>query len=337
VQHGDLFSFTQPYPDFDLRAIGEYGRKSGVRLIGHHETAGSVSHYARQMGAAFDLYQSVGVRQVKTGYVADGGNIKRVDDNGVVHYEWHDGQFMVDEYLRSVTEAAKRRISINSHEPIKDTGLRRTYPNWISREGAKGQEYNAWGDPPNPPEHTAMLAFTRMLAGPMDFTPGIFDLMPYGPDSIHRVQTTLARQLALYVVLYSPIQMAADLPENYEARPDAFQFIVDVPTDWEESIALAGEVGDYVVIARQERGGQDWYLGAATDEEARKLDLPLDFLAEGAGYTAQIYRDGFHANWKTNPYALAIEERPVQRGDVLGLRLAPGGGAAVRFKAAATQ
>jgi alpha-glucosidase len=337
VQNGDLFSFTQPYPDFDIRAIGEYGRKVGVRLIGHHETSGNVSNYARQMGAAFDLYESVGVRQVKTGYVADGGNIKRVDDNGVLRYEWHDGQFAVGEYLRSVTEAAKRRISINTHEPIKDTGLRRTYPNWISREGAKGQEYNAWGDPPNPPEHTAMLAFTRMLAGPMDFTPGIFDLMPFGPDSIHRVQTTLARQLALFVVLYSPIQMAADLPENYEARPDALQFIVDVPTDWEESIALAGEVGDFVVIARQERSGEDWYLGAATDEEARKLEIPLDFLAEDTRYTAQIYRDGYHADWKTNPYALVIEERPVQRGDAFGLRLAPGGGAAVRFKAESTR
>jgi len=333
VQNGDLFSFTQPYPDFDIRAVAEYGRKLGVRLIGHHETSGNVSNYARQMDAAFDLYESLGVRQVKTGYVSDGGNIKRVDENGVVRYEWHDGQFMVGEYLRSVTEAARRNISINTHEPIKDTGLRRTYPNWISREGAKGQEYNAWGAPPNPPEHTAMLAFTRMLAGPMDFTPGIFELMPFGPESIHRVQTTLARQLALYVVLYSPIQMAADLPENYEARPDALQFIVDVPTDWEESVALAGEVGDYVVIARQERGGQDWYLGAATDQEARKIDLPLDFLADGVRYTAQIYRDGFHANWKTNPYALVIEERPVRRIDVLDLRLAPGGGAAVRFRA----
>jgi alpha-glucosidase len=331
--NGDLFRFTEPYPDFDIRAVAEYGRQKGVRLIGHHETSASVTNYARQMDAALDLYESIGVRQVKTGYVADGGNIKRLGDDGVARYEWHDGQFMVGEYLRSVTEAAQRGISIITHEPIKDTGLRRTYPNWLSREGARGQEYNAWGVPPNPPEHTAILPFTRMLAGPMDFTPGIFDLAPFGPDSIHRVQTTLAKQLALYVTLYSPIQMAADLPENYAARPQAFQFIVDVPTDWEQSIALAGEVGDYVVFARQERGGADWYLGAVTDEERRQVEIPLDFLDEGRPYSAQIYRDGYHADWRGNPYALEIEERVVQRGEVLDLRLAPGGGAAVRLRA----
>ena len=331
--NGDLFSFTEPYPDFDLAAIAAHGENVGVRLVGHHETSGNVSNYAAQMGPAFDLYAAHGVRQVKTGYVADAGDIKRVDENGGVHYEWHDGQFMAGEYLKSVTEAAKRRISINTHEPIKDTGLRRTYPNWIAREGAKGQEFNAWGNPANPPEHTAILPYTRMLSGPMDFTPGIFDLTFGGPDWRHRVQTTLAKQLALYVTLYSPIQMAADLPENYEARPDAFQFIVDVPTDWEESIAVSGEVGDFVVFARQERGGADWYLGAVTDEDARTVELPLDFLEPGRRYTAQIYRDGEGADWKTNPYAIAIEERMVARGDVLTLWLAPGGGAAVRFAA----
>jgi alpha-glucosidase len=331
--NGDLFRFAEPYPDFDIRAVADYGRSKGVRLIGHHETSGNVTNYANQMDAAYDLYESVGVRQVKTGYVADGGSIKRVDVNGLAHYEWHDGQFTVGEYLRSVTEAAKRKISINTHEPIKDTGLRRTYPNWLSREGAKGQEFNAWGVPPNPPEHTAILPYTRMLSGPMDFTPGIFDLMPFGAESQHRVQTTLAKQLALYVTLYSPVQMAADLPENYEARPDAFQFIVDVPADWEESVALAGEVGDFVVFARQERGGPDWYLGAVTDEERRELELPLDFLDEGRDYTAQIYRDGYHAHWRTNPYAYEIESRTVSSDDVLKLRLAPGGGAAIRFEA----
>jgi len=335
--NGDLFRFAEPYPDFDIEAVTAYGRKKGVRLIGHHETSGNVSNYAAQMAEAFDLYERLGVRQVKTGYVADGGDIKRVDENGLTHYEWHDGQFNIGEYLRSVTEAARRKISINTHEPVKDTGLRRTYPNWLTREGAKGQEFNAWGDPPNPPEHETILAFTRMLAGPMDFTPGIFDLTPFGPESKYRVQTTLAKQLALYVVLYSPVHMAADLPENYAARPDAFRFITDVPTDWEESIGLAGEVGEHVAVARQERGGDDWYLGAVTDEEGRTLALPLDFLAEGRGYTAQVYRDGFHAHWKNNPYALEIEEFPVRRGDVLDLRLAPGGGAAVRFVAGDTQ
>jgi alpha-glucosidase len=248
------------------------------------------------MDAAFDLYESLGVRQVKTGYVADASDIRRIDENGLAHYEWHDGQFMSNQYLLSVTEAAKRKISINTHEPIKDTGLRRTYPNWIAREGARGQEFNAWGEPPNPPEHTAILPYTRMLAGPMDFTPGIFDLAFKGPDALQRAPTTLAKQLSLYVVLYSPIQLAADLPENYASRLDAFQFIVDVPTDWEESIALAGEVGDFVVMARLERGGRDWYLGALTDEVPRELDIPLLFLAAGQRYLAEVYRDGEDAH-----------------------------------------
>jgi alpha-glucosidase len=329
--NGDLFSFTQSYPDFDIREVTDYGREKGVRLVGHHETSGNPVNYSRQMDKAFDLYESVGVRQVKTGYVADAGNIKRIDDKGVAHYEWHDGQYMVGEYLRSVREAAKRKISINTHEPVKDTGLRRTYPNWISREGARGQEYNAWGVPPNPPEHTAILPYTRMLSGPMDFTPGIFDLTFDGPDSPQRVPTTLAKQLALYVTLYSPIQMVADLPENYDRHPDAFRFIVDVPTDWEESIAVAGEVGDYVAFARQERGGKDWYLGAVTDEQARELSIPLDFLEPGITYRAEIYRDGPGAHWKTNPYPVTIEQKDLGQGDVLGLPLAPGGGAAVRL------
>jgi alpha-glucosidase len=330
--NGDLFSFTEPYPDFDIGAVSEYGLGKGVRLVGHHETSGNVTNYANQMADAFDLYESLGVRQVKTGYVADGGRIKRVDENGGAHYEWHDGQFTVGQYLLSVTEAAKRKISINTHEPIKDTGLRRTYPNWISREGAKGQEFNAWGNPPNHPEHTAILPYTRMLSGPMDFTPGIFNLTFQGMDSKQRVQTTLAKQLALYVVLYSPIQMAADLPENYGKHPDAFQFIVDVPTDWEESIAVAGEVGDFVAFARKERGGEDWYLGALTDEEARKLSIPLSFLEKGVTYTAQIYRDGEDAEWLKNPYSIIIENRPVSRDDTLTLPLATSGGAAVRFR-----
>ncbi|NMH64076.1 glycoside hydrolase family 97 protein [Shewanella salipaludis] len=339
--NGDVFSFTQAYPDFDLPAISAYGKQKGVKLIGHHETSGSVTNYRKQMGAAFDMYQKYGVTQVKTGYVADGGDIKRVDDQGITRHEWHDGQFMVGEYLHSVTEAAKRHISINSHEPIKDTGLRRTYPNWIAREGARGQEFNAWGQPPNNPEHTVMLPFTRMLAGPMDFTPGIFDLAPKGLDAITRVQTTLTKQLALYVVLYSPIQMAADLPRNYEKHPDAFQFIRDVPSDWSESIALDGEVGDFVVIARKERARKqragenqgDWYLGALTDESPRELTVKLDFLDKGKRYQAQIYRDGAKADWKTNPYDYVVETKEVGAKDSLQLKLASSGGTAIRFKA----
>jgi alpha-glucosidase len=335
--NGDAFSFTETYPDFDLQAISEYARERGVRLVGHHETSGNVSNYADQMAAAFDLYAAAGVAQVKTGYVADAGDIKRIDDAGIARYEWHDGQFMAGEYLKSVTEAAKRKISINTHEPIKDTGLRRTYPNWISREGARGQEFNAWGSPTNSPEHTAILPYTRMLSGPMDFTPGIFDLTFDGEESEQRVPTTLAKQLALYVTLYSPIQMAADLPKNYRARPKAFQFIRDVPTDWQVSLAVAGEVGEYVVFARQERGGRDWYLGAVTNEEERRVSVPLTFLDPGVNWTAQIYRDGPEAHWRKQPYDIVIEEIEVRAGEAFELRLAPGGGAAVRFVAGASE
>lgn len=331
--NGDLFNFSESYQDFDIGEVSTYGKKLGVRLIGHHETSGNVSNYAMQMDAALDLYEDNHVRQVKTGYVADASDIKRLDEKGLAHYEWHDGQFMADQYLLSVTEAAKRKISVITHEPIKDTGLRRTYPNWITREGARGQEFNAWGSPPNPPEHTAILPYTRMLSGPMDFTPGIFNLTFQGMDSEQRVMTTLAKQLALYVTIYSPVQMAADLPKNYEARPEAFQFIVDVPTDWEESIGVAGEIGDFVVFARQERGADDWYLGAVTNEEARQLQIPLNFLETGRSYTAQIYRDGTDAHWKTNPYSIVIEEQVVSRADTINLNLAAGGGTAIRFKA----
>jgi len=332
--NGDVFSFTEAYPDFDFEELAAYAARNGVELIGHHETAGSITNYEKQMGDAYDLYESHGVRKVKTGYVADAGDLKRVDAKGVARFEWHDGQFAVNHHLHAVREAAKRKISLNPHEPVKDTGLRRTYPNWISREGARGQEYNAWGEPPNPPEHTAILPYTRMLSGPMDFTPGIFDLTFKGADSPFRVQTTLAKQLALYVVLYSPIQMAADLPENYEQKPEAFQFIVDVPTDWEQSIAVAGEVGDFVAFARKERGGAHWYLGALTDETARQLSIPLSFLDSNATYVAEIYRDGDGAHWKNDPYNLVIEEREFSQDDMLELPLAAGGGAAVRFRIA---
>jgi len=330
--NGGLFRFTEAYPDFDIRAVTDYAQSRGVRLVGHHETSGDVTNYERQMVTAFELYETMGVRQVKTGYVADAGDTKRSDENGVTHHEWPDGQFMVRHHMHVLREAARRRISINAHEPIKDTGLRRTYPNWISREGARGQEYNAWGAPPNPPEHTAMLPFTRMLAGPMDYTPGVLELTFFGPESPNRVQSTLAKELALYVVIYSPIQMVADLPENYAKHAGAFQFIRDVPTDWEESIGLAGEVGEFVAVARRERGGPDWYLGALTDEQARSLSLPLGFLEAGASYEAEIYRDGGTADWRSNPYDLVIERRTVRSTDTLGLGLAPGGGAAVRLR-----
>lgn len=331
--NGDVFSFTESYDDFDIKKILQHQQKTGVRLIGHHETSGSVTNYENQMAKAYDFYQNNNVTQIKTGYVADGGEIKRVDESGIVRKEWHDSQFMVNHYLHSVQEAAKRQISINTHEPIKDTGLRRTYPNWISREGARGQEYNAWGSPPNSPEHTVNLVYTRMLSGPMDFTPGIFNLGFQGLEAENRVRTTLAKQLALYVVLYSPIQMAADLIEHYQQNLPAFQFILDVPTDWQESIAVAGEVGDYSVIARQQKDSSDWFLGAITDESARTVVVPLNFLEEGKHYEAQIYRDGENANWQTNPYELTIEQKNVTSKDSLKLNMATSGGVAIRFKA----
>ena len=328
--NGDGFSFTKAYPDFDLKAVTDYARAKGVHLIGHHETSANIANYETQLSDALDLYARLGVDSVKTGYVADAGGVKALGADGQIHYEWHDGQVMSRHHLKVVTEAAKRHIAIDTHEPIKDTGLRRTYPNWVAREGARGMEYNAWGKPPNPPEHEANLVFTRMLGGPMDFTPGVLSLVGQGGQPI---QSTIAKQLALYVVIYSPIQMAADLPENYAKYPGPFQFIKDVPTDWADTRVLNGEVGDYVTFARKDRNSDDWYLGSVTDENARTLKVPLDFLDDGRDYLAQIYRDADDADWRSNPHAIVIETHKVRRGDNLEFHLAPGGGEAVRLVA----
>lgn len=326
------FDFTRATPDFDIEALAAYAKSKNVRLIGHHETACAVDHYERQLEAALSLYQRLGIDAVKTGYVCEEGQIERQDEpGGAIVREWHDGQWQSRHLLRVVEAAARRHIAVNSHEPIKDTGLRRTYPNWISREGARGQEYNAWGIPPNPPEHEPNLVFTRMLSGPFDFTPGVLSLKGRGGQVI---QNTKARQLADYVVLYSPIQMAADLPEHYEQHMDGFQFIKDVPVDWQDTRVVNGEVGEFVTIARKDRNSEDWYLGSVTDAKARTLEVPLSFLDAGRRYTAQIYRDGEGADWRTHPFAFVREERQVQRGDMLTLKLGPGGGAAIRFVAA---
>jgi alpha-glucosidase len=330
--NGEDFSFTQPYADFDLPGLAAYGKAKGVVLIGHHETSANAAHYEEQMRAAFDLDQRLGIDAVKTGYVADAGGFKaKTGPDGAIRFEWHEGQAASVHHLLVVTEAAKRHVAIDTHEPIKDTGLRRTYPNWVSREGQRGMEYNAWGVPKNPPEHEANLVFTRMLGGPMDFTPGVLSLKGRGDTDI---LSTIAKQLALYVVIYSPIQMAADLPENYTKYPGAFRFIKDVPTDWSDTRVLNGAVGDYVTIARKDRRSNDWYLGAVTDENARTLDVTLDFLDPGKTYSAEIYRDGPGADYRTDArHAITIEKVRVRKGDKLSLPLAPGGGEAIRFVA----
>ncbi len=327
--NGKDFSFTKAYPDFDIVELARYARSKGVRLIGHHETAGNIAVYEPQLDDALDLYERLGIDAVKTGYVADMGGLQVRGSDGRIRFEWHEGQEAARHHLKVVTEAAERKIAVNPHEPIKDTGLRRTYPNWVAREGARGMEFNAWGQPPNPPEHEANLVFTRMLAGPMDFTPGILSLEGRNQP----ILSTQAKQLALYVVLYSPIHMAADLIENYEAHMAPFQFIKDVPADWAETRVLNGEVGDFVTIARKDRRSENWYLGAVTDEEGRSLEVPLSFLTPGRTYRAQIYRDGVNAHYRTNGKDIVIEERTVTARDTLTLRLAPGGGQAVRFVA----
>ena len=329
IANRNAFSFTQAYPDYDLAEVARYARQKGVRLIVHNETSGGIQNYERQLDSAFALYHSLGVDAIKTGYVTD------LTSEGHSHYS----QFMVRHYRHVIEEAAKYGIAVDVHEPMHDTGERRTYPNMLSREGARGQEYNAWsGDGGNPPEHETILFFTRLLDGPMDFTPGIFDLLERSSGHAHRpeeprVRTTLAKQLALYVVLYSPVQMAADLPGNYDGQP-AFQFIRDVAVDWDTTRVLAGRIGDYVVVARRERGGPTWFIGAITDEERRTLDVPLSFLSPGRRYVAEIYADGPNANWFDNPFPVTITRQAVTSATRLRLVLAPGGGQAIRIRPA---
>ncbi|MEL6442661.1 MAG: glycoside hydrolase family 97 protein [Bacteroidota bacterium] len=334
--NGDVFNFTEAYPDYDLEYLAAYARERGTRLIGHHETSGSAPNYERQMDDAFALMDRLDMRAVKTGYVEWGMNFPRTDGPGVAPgdttREWNYGQFMVNHYQKSVEVAAKYNVAVNIHESVKDTGLRRTYPNLMTREAARGQEYNsAWGGG-NGPDHIPTIVFTRMLASPMDFTPGIFalDASETGEGG-NAVPTTLAGQLALYVVLYSPLQMAADLPENYEARPDAFQFIKDVPADWAATRVLEAKIGDYVTFARKDRNSDDWYLGAKNDATARTVDVTLDFLDAGTTYTATLYRDADDADYETNPVAYVIETRAVTAADRLTVPLARSGGLAVRF------
>ncbi len=330
--HGDAFSFTEAVPDFGLKAVTDYAKKKGVRLIGHHETGGNIAVYEEQLNDAMKLYAERGVNVVKTGYVADAGGIIAAGDRpGETRMEFHESQLMVNHHLKVVETAAKHKIAINPHEPVKDTGLRRTYPNWVAREGARGMEYNAWGQYANGPDHEPTLVYTRMLSGPMDFTPGVLSLKsPAGPD----LASTRAKQLGLYLAIYSPIQMAADLIENLAQYPNELEFIKQVPADWSQSHLIAGEVGDFAIFARKDRNSANWYVGGVNNATARTVSSKLDFLDTGRSYTATIYRDGDGATYETEArHRIIIETRKVKRGDTLSLWLAPGGGAAVRLSA----
>ena len=324
VSTGDQFNFTTPYPDYDLAELSRYASDKGVYLIGHHETSANIENYEAQMEDAFQLLEDHGMKAVKTGYVENG--------NLLTNGKKHHGQFYVDHFRRVIETAAKHKVAVVAHEPIKDTGERRTFPNMISREGARGQEFNAWGgNGGNPANHSTILPFTRMLAGPMDFTPGVFDItLPTKPDN--QINTTLAKQLALYVVFYAPMQMACDLPENYEKYPDAFEFIKEVGVDWETSKVLEAEVGEYLTVARKERNSDRWFVGAITNENARETSFKLDFLEEGKNYLVTIYDDGEGADFETNPESYKISKLKVQSSSVLTLKLARSGGAALTFE-----
>lgn len=328
--HGQEFSFTEAVPDFDLKAVTAYAAKKNVQLIGHNETGGNIANYEAQLEPAMKLYQSLGMHAVKTGYVADaGGIIAAGDKSGETRTEYHDGQRSVQHHLKVVEIAAKYQVAINAHEPVKDTGLRRTYPNWIAREGARGMEYNAWGQFANGPDHEPTLVYTRMLSGPMDYTPGVLSLE--GANKVP-LASTLAKQLGLYLALYSPIQMAADFVESLAAHPKELEFIKMVPADWAESHLIAGEVGDFAIFARKDRNSEDWYVGGVNDATARDVTLALDFLDSGKTYTASLWKDGEGATYLTDArHRIAYETRTLKKGDTLPLWLAPGGGAAIRL------
>jgi hypothetical protein len=315
----NVFDFVTPYPDFDIKAVTAYAKSKGVKMIMHNETSGAVTSYERQMDTAFRFMKQWGYPAVKTGYV---GKI-------IPRGEHHDGQWMIQHYQRVLDKAAQYEVMVDAHEPARPTGLQRTYPHFLASEAGRGNEYNAFSSG-NAPEHETILPFTRLMGGPMDYTPGIFKLKYFSYDSTRQVHTTLAKQLALYVTLYSPLQMVADLPENYEAHPDAFQFIKDVPVNWDDTKILEAEPGAYVTIAREEKG--NWFIGAITNEQARITDIPLSFLAPGKQYKAIIYRDGDDADWEHHPESYKIEQQNVTNQSILHLKLAPGGGTAVSIK-----
>jgi glucan 1,4-alpha-glucosidase len=318
----EVFDFTTPYPDYDLKEINDYAKSKGVKMIMHHETSGSVANYERHLDRALNLMKEYGYPAAKSGYVG------RIIPRG----EFHDGQTMVNHFNFVARRFADYKMMINSHESSRPTGYSRTYPNYIAAEAARGNEFNAWSTG-NPPMHETILPFTRLLGGPMDYTPGIFEIKMniYDPKKTEQVHTTLAKQLALYITMYSPLQMAADLIENYEKYPDAFQFIKDVAADWQDSKYLEAEPGDYLTIVRKAKNSENWFLGAITDENARNTEVKLDFLTPNKKYKAIIYQDGKTAHWKNNPINYEIKTMIVTSKSKLKLVLAAGGGTAISF------
>jgi len=317
-----VFDFVTPYPDFDVKELHRYAASKGIKMIMHHETSGSVRNYERHLDKAYQFMADNGYNAFKSGYVGD------IIPRGEFHY----GQFMVNHYLYCVTEAEKYKIMVNAHEAIRPTGLARTYPNLIGNESARGTEYESFGG--NNPDHTTILPFTRLMGGPMDYTPGIFQtrINAYNPENNSFVHTTLVKQLALYVTMYSPLQMAADLPETYNKFLDAFQFIKDVAVDWDESYVLEAEPGDYITMARKAKGKNEWFIGAITDENARTANISFEFLPKGKTFTATIYADGADASFDKNPQSYAIRTIKVTSKTKLTQKLAPGGGAAISIK-----
>ena len=322
--NNDRFSFVTPYADYDVDALSAYAKELGVAIICHHETSGRADEYEADLDTAYQFMQEHGMPAVKTGYVSP---LIRTRDG----YQFNRSQGVVRHYRKVIETAAKYHISIDNHEPAMPSGLQRTYPNLMTQEGIRGQEWNAWAqDGGSPCSHVCTLPFTRMMAGPADYTPGVFAFEnPIIPGT--RVHSTLCNQLALFVVLYSPLQMACDKIENYEKHPAEFQFIRDVPCDWAQSRLIDGKIGEYVVMARQDRHSDDWYIGAVTNEEAREITIPLAFLGEGE-WTATIYADAPDADWQSKPYATTIETRKVSAKDTINMRLATGGGCAIRFE-----
>jgi glucan 1,4-alpha-glucosidase len=320
----NVFDFTSPYPDYDIDSLTKYAQTKGLRLIMHHETSGSVTNYERRMDAAYTYMVSKGINTVKTGYVG------RIIPRG----EHHDSQWMTQHYQRVAEKAADYKLMVDSHESSHPTGLHRTYPNWLSSEAARGSEFNNAPTLGIVPNHTTILPFTRLIGGPMDYTPGLFHLSlnQFDTTRTQKVRSTLAKQLALYVTIYSPLQMAADLPENYEQHLDAFQFIKDVPVNWDDTKIISAEPGEYVTIARKAKGKDSWFIGSITNENARNISFGLDFLDADKTYEAIVYRDADTADFEKNPEAYIIEKRLVTRVSNMTYRLQRGGGCAVSLK-----